>query len=238
MLAACQQPTLDELDTIFYAGGKRDVHCGANLDERANNPTVGIVAALERAAARGEIVDFYAHAPGRTLSLARLDLVLSRANALGLRFVTYSELADGVTGPGIALSFDDTNIDEWTAMRPTLTAAGAHVTFFLSRYAGLDEAGRAAVRGLADDGHAIEAHSVMHLRAPVYVEEYGLSAYMKAEVLPSIQILVDDGYPVSAFAYPFGARTSELDDAILKHVRVLRAIDFPYRRSMDSPCPL
>jgi hypothetical protein len=238
-LAACQAPDLEDLDTIFYAGGARDVHCAANLDEVANNPTERILAALDRAAARNETVEFYAHAPGRTLSLERLDLVLSHANALGLRFITYSELATNeATGPAIALGFDDHNIAEWSAIRPTLTAAHARVTFFVSEYAMLDAGSRAEVRALADDGHDIEPHSVHHLRAPVYVEEHGLSTYMKDEVLPSIDLLVADGYPVTTFAYPFGARTSEIDRAILKHVQLLRAVDFPYRSSVQSTCPL
>src|SRR5205085_2034687 len=113
--------------------------------------------------------------------------------------------------PGIALSFDDRNAGEWTAIRPALTAAAARVTFFVSQYTTLDAGGRAQIRALADDGHDIEAHSVNHLRAPVYVEEHGLSAYIADEMQPSIDVLVADGYTITAFAYPFGARTSELD---------------------------
>ncbi len=68
------------------------------------------------------------------------------------------------------------------------------------------------------------------------VEENGLGAYMKEEALPSIDALRADGYDVTSYAYPYGARTSELDDALLKHVAVLRSVSFSIEGAID-PCP-
>ncbi|MEJ7599620.1 MAG: hypothetical protein WKG01_17060 [Kofleriaceae bacterium] len=59
---------------------------------------------------------------------------------------------------------------------------------------------------------------------------------MADEALPSIQVLRDDGYTVTSFAYPYGARTSELDDALLKHVPLLRSVSFSLEGAID-PCP-
>ncbi|HLL21280.1 MAG TPA: polysaccharide deacetylase family protein, partial [Kofleriaceae bacterium] len=162
---------------------------------------------------------------------------LAHARTRELAFYTYRELAGEIPHPGIALSFDDHNVAGWTAFRPKLAEAGARVTFFVSGYAFLDEESRAQLRALAEDGHELGAHSVRHRRAPPYVENRGLSAYLTEEVLPSIAILRDDGYDVTSFAYPYGARTSELDEAILKHVRTVRTVDFPYSASVQSPCP-
>ena len=236
LLAACS-PALDEMNGIFYDGDDRRVHCGANLDEKAKLSTADILAAIDRAADRGEVIELYAHAPGRTVSFERLETVLARARDRGLAFLTYAELAARATGPGIALSFDDHSTMEWTSLRPTLMTFGARVTFFVSGYGYLDEAGRAQLRQLAADGHEIAAHTVNHLRAPPYVEENGLGPYLETEVVPSIEILRDDGYEIRSFAYPFGARTSEIDDAILEHVAIVRSIEFPYTASIQSTCP-
>lgn len=237
MLAGCQ-PALADLDGIFYDGDGRRVHCAANLDEGAQLETADLLAAIDRAAARGEVLELYAHAPGRTVSLARLATVLAHARERGLAFITYGELADGATGPGLALSFDDHATQAWFDLRPLLADAGARVTFFVSGYGYLNELERAQLRALAGDGHELGAHSVEHLRAPVYVEDHGLGAYLDHEVVPSIDVLASDGYAVRAFAYPFGARTSELDRAILRHVEVVRTIEFPYRASIESSCPI
>ena len=89
-------------------------------------------------------------------------------------------------GPGLALSFDDAAIEAWTTARPLLLQYGARVTFFVTRYHLFTEEGRAQLRDFAADGHEIAAHGVAHLRAPVYVEEYGLSAYLADEALPNV----------------------------------------------------
>ena len=98
-----------------------------------------------------------------------------------------------------------------------------------------DEA-HAGLQRLAASGHAVEAHSVRHFRAPDFVESYGIDAYLHDELDPSIAALRSDGFEVNAFAYPFGARTSELDRAIAKRVPVIRSVAFSYA-GVESPCP-
>jgi len=226
------------MDNVFYDGDGRKVHCAVNLDEVANNSRESIDGALDRAAARGEVVELYAHAPGKTVTLDKLEHTLAGAAARGLRFVLYSEFARGEgRGPGIALSLDDASVQRWTDTRPLFDRYGAKVTFFVSRYHRLSPELRDQLRQLAADGHEIAAHTVNHLRGPEYVEDHGLATYMTEEVLPSIQILRDDGHDVTAFAYPFGARTSETDRAILEHVPILRAVSFSWGAPVQDGCP-
>lgn len=237
--AGCQVD-IAERDGAFYDGDGRAVHCAVDLDDVANNSLASVDGALDRAAARGEVAELYAHNPGKTVPLATIEHVLAGARDRGLAFVTYADFAAGAgTGPGLALSFDDASVGAWYDARPLFAAYGARLTFFVSRYARLQPAQRDQLRELAADGHAIEPHSVLHLRAPAYVEQHGLAAYLADEVVPSIDALVADGYPVTSFAYPFGARTGEIDRAILAldDIAVLRAVDFTYTGVVRSPCP-
>ena len=223
------------MDGVFYDGDGRKVHCAVNLDAKAGNMAT-IDAALDRAAQRGEVLEVYAHRPGITVDVADIEHVLAGARDRGLAFVTYRDFALGTASfPGLALSFDDASVNLWFEIRDLFRAYGARVTFFLSRYADIPDY-HGMVRELAADGHDIAAHSVLHLRAPTYVEEHGLRAYLDDEAVPSMQILRDDGYDVTSFAYPFGARTDELDDALLEHVPVLRAVSFSLEGAPD-PCP-
>ena len=237
LLAGCQQD-LASMDSIFYAGGHRPVHCAVNLDSKARIDTTSIDGGLDRALARGEILELYAHHPGVTVPVDKIEYVLAGAQQRGLAFDTYTDLALGTyTAPGLALSFDDSSVDAWWSLRPLFQQYGARVTFFVTRYAMLTDAQRGELEDLASDGHDIEAHTVKHQRAPEYVEDHGLDAYMADEAQPSIDILTADGYRVTAFAYPFGARTSELDQALLSRVTVLRSVAFSYEGVVD-PCPL
>jgi peptidoglycan/xylan/chitin deacetylase (PgdA/CDA1 family) len=221
---------------VFYDGDGRKVHCAVNLDDKAGNMG-SIDGALDRAAERLEVIELYAHRPGTTIDVADIEYVLAGAVERGLSFVTYADMARGVEHrPGLALSFDDASIPQWYDLRPLFDQYGARVTFFISRYAGMYPEWHEWIHDLERDGHEIAAHSVAHLRAPTYVEEHGLDAYIKEEALPSIQALRDAGHVVTSFAYPYGARTGELDDAILKHVDVLRSVSFSLQGAPD-PCP-
>jgi hypothetical protein len=232
----CQR-SLDDVDGVFYDGDGRLVHCGVNLDTTANTSIASIDAALDRARDRGEVVELYAHHPGDTVPIEKLEHVLAGARDRGLAYFTYADFAhDRPAEAGLALSFDDTSVEAWFALRPMLQRYGAQVTFFVSRYYNLGDGEHQLLKQLASEGHAVEAHSVLHLRAPEYVEQRGLNAYVHDEVDPSIAILRNDGFTVEAFAYPFGARTGELDRAIARRISVIRSVAFTYEL-VDDPCP-
>jgi peptidoglycan/xylan/chitin deacetylase (PgdA/CDA1 family) len=215
------------------------VYCGADLDTVAGNDLQSVFGGLDRAKARGEQIHLYAHNIGVTVPTDFLAQVLQHANDLGLPFVTYRDLADGAQpGAAVVLSFDDQWIDAWYAARDLFKAHGVHATFFVSRYYLFTDLGKQELHALADDGHDIEAHTVNHLRAPDYVADHGLEAWLDDEALPSVQHLIDDGFaPPVAFAYPFGARTGETDRAMLDHVKVLRSVSFSFSAPVSDPCP-
>ena len=223
---------------MFYNGDDRRVHCAANLDDRSRNTEDSIDTALDRARDKGQIVELYNHEPGVTVPLDKLEHVLAGARDRGLPYVTYRDLAQGgVSGAGIALSFDDAFTDAWTDIRPMLMQYGVRATFFVSRYDFMADYQHDQLHQLAADGHDIAAHSVRHLNAPDYVETHGLAAYIDDEALPSIEVLQNAGFDVTSYAYPFGARTGELDDALLEHVSIVRSVAFAYYGTVQSPCP-
>ena len=237
ILAAACRADVGDLEGIFYDGDGRRVHCAVNLDSSAGNTLASLDGALDRAAARGEVVELYAHRPGFTVPLATIEHVLAGARDRGLASVTYADFASGgAAQAGLALSFDDAGIIAWLSARPLFQQYGARVTFFVTRYDTLHEDDLAGIRELAADGHEIAAHGMRHLSAPAYVEDHGLAAYLADEALPSIELLRADGYPVVSFAYPHGARTSEIDRALAEHVPVLRSVAFPLE-GLGSPCP-
>jgi hypothetical protein len=235
--AGCQVSIADT-DGVFV--GPRDhirVHCAVNLDSEAMNSWSSIDSGLERAARDGEIVELYAHHPGVTVGVDTIEHVLAGAATRGLAFVTYADLARGMARfPGLVLSFDDTSVDAWVQIEPLLAQYGARVTFFVSRYFDLHDAQRAELHQLAAAGHAIEPHSVLHLRAPQYVEDHGLAAYLADEAQPSMDALIAEGYPITTYAYPFGARTDETDRALLDRVQLLRSVAFTFEGE-GGPCP-
>jgi peptidoglycan/xylan/chitin deacetylase (PgdA/CDA1 family) len=234
---------VDQADNAFYGGGDRRVHCAIDIDTYTRVDLPSIETGLDRARDRGEVLELYAHRPGDTIGWDKVESVLAGAQSRGLAFVTYGDFASGTvpgvgTTGGLALSFDDAYVADWFSGRALFQQYGARLTFFIAFYDQFSATYKDELHQLASDGHDIEAHSVKHLRGPVYVEALGLGTYMSDEVVPSIDHLRDDGYDVTTFAYPYGARTSETDRAILSHVTTLRSVTYTWDSPATDPCPL
>lgn len=236
-MGACQHDTAGT-PNAFYNWDDRKVHCAIVLDTYARNDLDSIEAGLDRAVETGEVIELYAHDPGRTVSWRELEDVLAAIQRRNLPYFTYAELARNAVTPraGVALSFDDAYVDHWHAGLDLYAQYGARLTFFVAYYDQLDDNERAVLRDLVTLGHAVEAHSVDHLRAPLYVEQHGLTAYLRDEAFPSIDWLRQDGFDVTTYAYPYGARTSQIDAAMLERVPLVRSVSFTWTGVAD-PCP-
>jgi peptidoglycan/xylan/chitin deacetylase (PgdA/CDA1 family) len=237
-LAACHYD-VGSADSAFYNWDQRKVHCAIDIDTSARIGDASIDTGLDRARDRGEVLELYNHEPGVTIQRDVIEHVLAGAQSRGLTFVTYADMAKGIKPPGggLAYSFDDAYISEWIATRDLFIQYNARLTFFIAFWDQLSDKDKASIHMLADDGHDIEAHSVKHQRGPVYVEENGLGSYMSDEVQPSIDNLRNDGFDVSVFAYPYGARTDETDRAILDRVDILRSVAYTWDSPATDPCP-
>jgi hypothetical protein len=233
---ACRMP-LDELDGAFYAWDDRTVHCAVEVDDRAGYDVDDVLAAMDRARERGEVVELLVHIPGVTISWDHLEALLAGARDRGLPFLTMTELLRGEPQAGVSLQYDDWRVDQWTESAPLLARYDARVTIFVARYQNFRPTARLQLAALAAAGHDVEAHSVKHVRDPAYVEQHGVRAYLDDEVLPSIEQLRDDGYEVVSYAYPFGAHTGEIDRAVLGtgQVEVVRALAKP-NELRANPC--
>jgi hypothetical protein len=237
-LGACHEP-IGHDDSAFYQWDGRRMHCAVDIDTVANNDLASVETGLDRARDRNEVVELYAHVPGTSVPLDKLQAVFAAATDRGLQFVTFADMAND-TMPhvgSLAFAFDDNATSAWMQARPILQQYNARVTFFVTRYHLLSDAQKADIATLAADGHDIEAHSVNHLRGPKYVDDYGMAAYLADEIEPSIDRLAADGYPVVAFAYPFGSRTPETDNAIFDRVKVIRSVTFTVGAPVEQPCP-
>jgi peptidoglycan/xylan/chitin deacetylase (PgdA/CDA1 family) len=220
LLAACHED-----GWLHYAWDDQQVLCSQSVDDITQDLDWGDVEdQIDYSADTRSVALVHAHVPGETITADGLRRLLDLAAQKQLAFVTYADFAETGAQPraGIALAFDDQAVEAWHAQLPLLADYGAHVTFFVTRYARWTEEQRRLLAELHAAGHDVQAHSVDHLNAKDYVNEKGMAAYLDDEVLPSISILQADGFEISAFAFPFGASNDELDDAVLAYVPRVR----------------
>ena len=208
---------------IYSHGADHPLLCGLDIDGDATDAD-DLLPGLDHAVAEGSIVHLYGHKPGATVSIDRIEALLAAAAVRHVPVVTYADLLDGVDGPGLALSFDDAHIDAWHQLRPLFDRYGVRVTFFVTRFHRLGPALRAELHELAADGHDIEYHSANHKLAVDYVADHGMAAYLADEIDSDLQLMIDDGFAPTVFAYPYGQRSRELDSALLTRFALLRGI--------------
>lgn len=127
-----------------------------------------------------------------------------------------------VPGGGVILTFDDNYVSDWLTIDATLQRFHWKATFFVTRYADLDADGIDGLHTLQAHGHEIASHGVHHVDAKEFIATHSANEYVAREVMPSIDVLAEQGFPVKAFAYPYGARTAKLDEALLDRVPILR----------------
>ena len=237
LFAACTRP-IDDADEMYAPlDDEERVLCGLGVDGEAI-PLDEIERAMKRAIAQHEVLILLAHEPGSSITYERIDAILTLADKLGLPYVTFPELTSQRDRAGFSFGFDDYYVDAWFGLRDILRAHHARVTFFVSNYGDFDEQHRAMLHALEDDGNAIEAHGMGHRDAAEFVDGYGLNKYLAEEIDPLLDVMARDGFTPTTFAYPYGNRTSELDEALLDRFSLVRSLSYSNRSVINSaPCP-
>ena len=134
---------------------------------------------------------------------------------------------------GVAFTFDDISIDEWYAHRSLFQKYNIRATFFISNFQLLDSSKIEKLKVLASDGHEIACHGFQHENALDYQTE----DYINQEVKPALQKLRDIGFEATAFAYPFGTSTSDLDSILLNDFKVIRKATYNIQNTTIDKYP-
>ncbi|HZK18319.1 MAG TPA: polysaccharide deacetylase family protein [Clostridia bacterium] len=124
--------------------------------------------------------------------------------------------------PGVLLTFDDHGIAGWYDTRDLFNKYDVKATFFVDKIYKLDREKLNMLKALRDDGHEIACHGFNHLDAKEFTHFNSLDDYINYEVMPSIKLMTDKGFPPTSFAYPFGTRTNDIDRAMLEKFLILR----------------
>jgi peptidoglycan/xylan/chitin deacetylase (PgdA/CDA1 family) len=136
---------------------------------------------------------------------------------------------------GIALTFDDAFVDEWLAARPIFDKYSVRATFFVSYITRLNMHVVAKLHQLMSAGHEIGYHSVSHANAVKASAEKGIAQYIADEITPGLDVMNLYGLTPTSFAYPFNARSEELDRALHPHFKILRARTLVAKEALHPP---
>jgi peptidoglycan/xylan/chitin deacetylase (PgdA/CDA1 family) len=142
-----------------------------------------------------------------------------------LHSCTKTEQRGFMSQAGIALTFDDTYIDEWYQQMPLLDSFNARVTFYISSYHRISEEQKAELHTLQSHGNEIAFHSTHHKDFVKYSDEHGLQSLFNDEVDADMKLMHADGFFPVTFAYPYGSHNEVIDHFLLQQFKSVRALN-------------
>ena len=76
-------------------------------------------------------------------------------------------------------------------------------------------------------GYGVEIghHGALHVNAVDYISKYGIQKWEQNELLGQLNSMKVEGFYPEAFAYPYGAFSSESDEVLSKHFKFIRKFD-------------
>lgn len=127
---------------------------------------------------------------------------------------------------GVVISFDDAYVDEWFEADKVLKKYDWKATFCVCRIDSIGQPQIQKLHQLQAKGHEIAGHGYHHYNAVKFVKANGIDAYLKQEIDPMMASMKQLKFNVTSFAYPYGERSDELDNALTKRFKMVRGRDF------------
>jgi peptidoglycan/xylan/chitin deacetylase (PgdA/CDA1 family) len=127
---------------------------------------------------------------------------------------------------GVVITFDDTSVNEWFEADKLLHQYSWKATFCVSKINTLSHSEISKLLKLQQEGHEIAGHGYHHFDAPKFVAKNGIDKYIDQEINPMLNLMHFYSFKVTSFAYPFGFRNQEIDEALFKKFKIIRATTY------------
>ncbi len=124
----------------------------------------------------------------------------------------------------VAMTFDDASIENWHHYLPLLDSLGIKATFYISSYHSFTAQKKAWLKDIEKHGHEIAFHTASHPDMPKEVAKKGMAKVEEAEITKDLNLMKNDGYAITNFAYPFGSHSTQLNTCLLRTFKSVRAL--------------
>lgn len=143
----------------------------------------------------------------------------------GLFTSCHKEIESGKLPDGyIALTFDDAYISNWYNYLPVLESLDIKATFYISSYHSLSAPDKQKLAEIKDRGHEIAYHTSNHLNLLKLLNSTDGLNKVSEEINHDLNLMKQDGYTLTDFAYPYGRYDATLNRTILKTFKTVRAV--------------
>ena len=130
--------------------------------------------------------------------------------------------------PGVALTFDDVNINAWHSILPMLDMYNAKATFFLCCIGEINAQMESHLLDIYNAGHEIGVHGTHHTSAVAYLQNHTGQEFLEYEIFPETDYLDNLGIEYYSFCYTYGERNAETDALLLDYFDILRGTTYTW----------
>ncbi len=127
---------------------------------------------------------------------------------------------------GVAISFDDNYIEEWSKADSLLKKYQWKATFFVTKFNKLSKKEIEELKLLQRSGHEIGGHGLIHTRAKTFIAENGIFAYTNQEINPMFSLMNSKGFSITSFSYPYGSRNTTSDELLFPKFDIIRGTTY------------
>lgn len=124
----------------------------------------------------------------------------------------------------LKFTFDDAYIDSWYAVKDSLIKYNIQATFFISGFSRLNNQEIDKLSELQELGFEIGHHSLNHIDATSFLQTNSTYDYYNKEIKPDLDKMLEKGFTINSFAYPFGKGVPSLDSLLLQKFRHIRYV--------------
>ena len=126
-----------------------------------------------------------------------------------------------IPGGGVILTFDDAYISEWDQF-DQIVSTPWKATFYISSFGNLSKNEIEILLKFQSKGHEIGFHGEHHIKAPKYLRSHSSEEYLDYEIKPGLEAMINAGFRVTSFAYPYGLRNKRSDLILDEYFATLR----------------
>lgn len=124
----------------------------------------------------------------------------------------------------VALTFDDSSVDNWYDYMPLLDSLHIKATFYVCKYSQLTAVQKQKLHQIEEKGHEIAFHTATHPDLVKKLQQDGMAPIINNEINKDLVLMRKDGFNVKSFAYPFGSHNVQLDCTFKKYFKTIRFV--------------
>jgi hypothetical protein len=115
-------------------------------------------------------------------------------------------------------------VNEWFEIMDFLYAFNAKISFYISNYQNISDTNKTLLSRIDSMGHEIGFHGTHPVNYNDYILTHTIEEYIQFEIEEGLDAMIQDGFDIRHFAYPYGPSCEALDSILTDYFVSIRKV--------------